>query len=391
MTSPFAAKGLVSAITIALFVSLLFLYLLVSWASGSYNSAFPGDDTVKVFSSGVRNETIQGLSPHVFCGTSLDCLEKTSQSLAVSFCERVQSSSSNVCPKSSRPKSYLRLIKVPKTGSSTLAGVVLRVARHYNASAKCHHITGSAYYKQHRNPPSNHFLLTSVRHPAKRALSHIFFHASLIKTPLTKETALKSLKDLDGTGVQPSGGRGGFQVHYISLDEIPENTVWNEDHPTNVTNPDAIQAYIGRIFTKYDFIVVQDRWDESLVALSFVLGTELSDILQVGSSKINAHDATAYALDALDRHRSCVALQQKFSTPAMQSYLASEEWRAMNYGDYLLYMAANASLDMTIQDIGLDRFQQRLDQYRITLPQIQKSCQNQTIFPCSDQGEFQMI
>jgi hypothetical protein len=43
---------------------------------------------------------------------------------------------------------------------------------------------------------------------------------------------------------------------------------------------------------------------------------------------------------------------KSFASPAVQEFLDSDEWRAMNYGDFLLHEAANQSLDRTIERLG---------------------------------------
>ena len=47
------------------------------------------------------------------------------------------------------------------------------------------------------------------------------------------------------------------------------------------------------------------------------------------------------------KERGYVSLQKAHTSPVVREYLESDEWQALNYGDFLLYAAANRSLDLT--------------------------------------------
>ena len=63
-------------------------------------------------------------------------------------------------------------------------------------------------------------------------------------------------------------GRSGFQLAFMSLNDIQNGSAWNAElNPTEVINPHIVQQNVRDIFNQYNFMVVAERMDESLVAL----------------------------------------------------------------------------------------------------------------------------
>ena len=76
-------------------------------------------------------------------------------------------------------------------------------------------------------------------------------------------------------------------------------------------------------------------------------------------------------------------------SPAVQKYLDSDDWKAQNYGDYLLYAAANQSLDQTIARLGRPRFNAALQRYKALKAKEKEVCAPVAEFPCSKSGKPQ--
>ena len=143
-----------------------------------------------------------------------------------------------------------------------------------------------------------------------------------------------------------------------------------------------------KMFQKYDFVGLVERFDESLVAMQLLLGLESSDILyfaanrkeqwqrvKIGRNQFTCRKPFNWELDILPE-------------PSIHEYLAeNKEWYAQNYGDYLLYQAASQSLDRTILQIGLDVFASELKKFRSLLQRAHKECIPK--FPCSLEGQDQ--
>jgi hypothetical protein len=81
-------------------------------------------------------------------------------------------------------------------------------------------------------------------------------------------------------------GQGGFQLNYMTLDPIPYWSSYDWNNNATVKNPKRVEKNVLRVMKKYDFLVVVERMDESLVVLSMLLGVHVGDVLTL-DSKVN--------------------------------------------------------------------------------------------------------
>ena len=279
------------------------------------------------------------------------------------------------------------LVKVPKGASSTSAGVAIRIAKRHRCQAyQWMHRMASEYAD--RSLPPQSFLWTTVRSPAARAMSTIFFHVVSRSNETATDAFLKM--HLRHSTHKHHGaislGQGGFQLRYTSLTEIPEHSAWNKTNKTLVINPDQVIENVRQTVKDYDFLVVTERMDESLVAMALVMGLDVGDVL-VTASKVAG---SRYHFAKFAGHVSkCLPTVRSFISTDVQAFLDSNEWRAMNYGDLLLHAAASRSLDQTIQRIGRDRFDPALTEYRRFRALEKEQCAPNVKFPCSNEGQAQ--
>ena len=291
----------------------------------------------------------------------------------------------------------LLYVKTPKAASSTTSGVALRIA-HRSASrnvpkqiqklkpcdAHVEHIPDYKVGKKygHRDVEKS-FLFTSIRDPAKRAVSRIFFgDVSKDGHEPTDENMLRWLQNTDSQKGSVSPGMGGFQLAYLSLDPVEPGLAWSNDKPTAVKNSKRVHEYVRQVIQDYDFMIVVERYDESLVAMQLQLGLDVGDILYLTSK---------HAGDYWYQRgkRKCVSLRPTFVSPVVAKHLSSEEWYTKNYGDYLLYEAANQSLDLTIDHIGRSRFEDALRKFQELKNHADVTCASKAIFPCDVDGHAQ--
>jgi hypothetical protein len=119
---------------------------------------------------------------------------------------------------------------------------------------------------------------------------------------------------------------------------------------------------VNEIIDNYDFIGVTERLDESLVALQMILGLKTSDILYSSAKgKGNWDDKGFY-------------IQPSFVSDGMESFFASNTWSELSQGDYLMYLAANASLDKTIEGLGRTEFDEKLRMFRYAKKLVLTNC-----------------
>jgi hypothetical protein len=315
-------------------------------------------------------------------------------------------------------------VKVPKSASTTLSGVNIRLSRGITQRVKVmrtsnnktttnatttiddrqqtksstteycisfqSHVVGAGYHYGNRDRTKS-FLWGSVRDPATRALSRVFFQFSRgdKASNITDQDVLHFIQN----GYHPQSGtitkgRGGFQLQYLTLQDksrpVPDYYFYDpKQHPTTVQEPQRLEMMVRRVIQDYDFIAVSERIDESLVVLQFLLNLTLSDIL-VSSSKVGG----SYSYNT--KEKTCLPLQRPYASPNVLKYTTSDEWYAMNYGDYMLYHAANDSLDRTISSaIGHAKFDVALRRYQDAQRLIETECHDKTLTQCSSTGVVQ--
>lgn len=283
----------------------------------------------------------------------------------------------------------LLFVKLQKAASSTMAGITLRIAHRVGmikngpdtpCASRVKHTKANVYHHRDR---TRSFMFSSVRDPTQRVLSYIFYISSNRNLSTDDDKIIDRLKYQN----HPEWTRekvkwdSGYQVGYLHTGPPPDHALWNSEVPDHVTDLPIIQSRIHDILEQYDFLLVVERLDESLVALQLLLNLDPTDLLYVSGSKESGGWAAT--------KQKCHKLIPKFVSPAVKAFLESPEWFARNYGDFLLYHAANQSLDATIEHLGRRRFDEALQSYRSMLAQAQTTCQSEVIFPCSPEGKEQ--
>ena len=90
------------------------------------------------------------------------------------------------------------------------------------------------------------------------------------------------------------------------------------------------------------------------MVLSLLLDIPLGDMLYLDSKRSGGYDDGQY-------QNRCVFIQPTNITTEMQAYLNSPVWKKYIEPERNLYLAANHSLDLTIQHLGKDKVIQRLE------------------------------
>ena len=291
-----------------------------------------------------------------------------------------------------QPKGLL-FVKTPKTGSTTISRIMKRIVSHVaqrssNVTICQHredHVNGAGLWYANRDPHHS-FLLASVRDPAQRAISRFFWsyvtrHSNGTEEPIFMMDDAFVQDYLNQSTSVASGctskGQGGYQLNYISMEPIPEWSAWSPHSPTKVIHSQSVEKNVQNAMAQYDFLLLNERMDESLVLLQLLLGLETSDIL---SLSFNVGGSYRY------EHGKCKQLVKSHISPGMQAYFESDEWYAKNYGDYLLYAAGNRSLDMTIEQLGRTRFDAAMQEFHRLEAKVNGICPQQVPFPCSANG-----
>jgi hypothetical protein len=308
----------------------------------------------------------------------------------------------------------LLFLKTVKTGSTTALGVQLSIAQNNNATiiqaestlldnddddddTMCHGVF-SHQQASHAFPQPNHsasFLWTVVRDPTSRLVSYLFFHyvSRLKLEPLDHvfidhiRNDKKSLTNhyMTRLSLKPYKTKTKDPVHHANsiLNDynfiaVTERMVCCEILYKEVSILARLRV-IGHSALTWCLLCCLFYWsqDESMVALSLILGVPLSDVLYMNGAKGSG------GFDDGQFHNQCTWIVPSFISPGMEEFFQSSEYQALVRYDYAIHQAANRSLDLTIDRLGVERFEQNLALYQEARRLAQDECLPTTVFPCS--------
>jgi len=301
-----------------------------------------------------------------------------------------------------------------KTGSTTMVGIVLRLAHNRAAwNEKCKHRTMHEiarklkYGKQDR---TKSFLFSIIRDPTTRSLSEFFhFHvAGYLKEPTDENFRsfarganfnyyLKELTTRNYSNVAAGGNsqaqndlefaksKGYNTIQELNLAKLsgkPGKTRLLERQRVAFTefgpNYDANQI-VQDILDDYDFIAIMERMDESLVVFQMLLGLTTKEILYT-----RARSSGSFSNGW--NGRPCFYIMKSFLTDGMKKFFASEEWQQTIANDLLVFQAANKSLDRAIEALGKAEFDEKLAALQRGLLRAKENCSNNRIRTMCDAG-----
>lgn len=139
--------------------------------------------------------------------------------------------------------------------------------------------------------------------------------------------------------------------------------------------------FANKILHDYDFIGVTERMDDSLVVLSMLLNLQLTDILYLSAKGNGSFDDAGL--------KECTYIVPTFISPSMKQYFNDTQWTRRTKGDALLHCAAQRSLDMTIDQLGRDKFNIKIKEYKRMQKLVTDACMEQVAFPCDAGGKRQ--
>lgn len=272
----------------------------------------------------------------------------------------------------------LIFVKVPKAASSTTAGVALRIRNKTQCMTQYHHKEGVHYANVSRDQS---FLVAPLREPSARAVSHAFFFwLHPLNFSVTDKNLIRSFYTQRG-GMPPTG-QGGYQFRYASPVAVPKHLVWRRQEPTHVVQPFRVMQWVKRIMDHYDFFIVTERLDESLTCLALLWQVPLHYVLVAAPAK----QAGSYVLKRNKGPLYCEPYRKEVLSSGVRAYLRSDEWRAVNFADELLYRAAQISLNRTIASLG-ETFAPALQEFRRLQRQVVDACGPRLGSGCTAEGD----
>ena len=294
----------------------------------------------------------------------------------------------------------LLFVREMKTGSSTLAGVLLRIAfrkgkqqlmgmsssvdtsNNNNDGVPCRmRIDHSSAHKMEyaTRKKGKSYLISLLRDPTKRAISHYFhFIVSEQKQDPTDENFQRFF-------AQHTNIWSNYYVKDLSMNQGRRSEWTIVESTSNGTTASATSDNDSRtvqeILNEYNFIAITERLEESLVVMKLLLGLNTEDILYMSAKKHGSFTAGPVS-------HPCVYITPSFLTSGMQQFFHSEYWQTYIRLDQLLYDAAIQSLDNTIESLGRQKVQEELVLFRKARAYAQQRCQERTIYRCNSKGEF---
>jgi hypothetical protein len=275
-------------------------------------------------------------------------------------------------------KGFLYL-KPYKTASSTASGVNLRIARNVARRQKgdieiCKtrfdhgpdYYPGTTLFKD--RDPTKSFLWTIIRDPTSRAVSH-FFHF---------EVSRKKIEPSDWNFIDLLRQKNPMQDYYYRALYPLTKFRREKNHPVKAANV---------ILNNYNFIGITERLDESLVVLMMQLDLKIADILYLSAKGRGGYD-DAGGTGADGTGKVCTYIWPSFVSPGMKQYFDNDEWKDNIKYDMLLYEAVNRSLDMTIDKLGRDKFNENLAKFQDAQNKAVAKCLLTAVFPCDTRGIF---
>lgn len=286
------------------------------------------------------------------------------------------------------PTTGLWLVKVPKSASSTMAGIVLRIAQLHQCPVRWQHgnavdVFAASSQKQQRHET---FRLAPIRHVYARTLSSVYYHAVSLQQQGRRGWRLERNKN-NNTATPAADAYILRQLAKVEKNYISDYTrPPTQDNETNATSTmtspasaAAAAAVVQDILQAYDFLIVVEELTASLVVLAWLADLNLSDVIIMSSKTTGSW----YAANP----RQCVALVPPVVTPAVQDY-----WQRhphLHLTDRLLHAAARQSLHATIaHGMGRELFVQHLQQFQALQQHVQTACGAvmKASAPCSPTG-----
>ena len=398
-------------------------YLLSSSTHAAYNRSF--------CSLGDKNDSarLTEFEEEVCCLMNNDCLRETARRIARVWPHKPWQ---GWCTPSSSSSGFLWLIKVPKSASSTMAGLVLRIAHRKQCSIVQWQHGSARQQQQQRNLSAtfhkdrqNILLVAPIRNPSHRAMSDLYFHRVSLQPNHQQQQQQQQRRQ------QPSDsfivkGLEQIQANYITeytrlWPSSSSNTDSNTDakkkqkkfnHQNNSTEQSpqrdsphqSTVEIVESILQNYDFLFLVEELSQSMLVFAWLTGLTVGDVM-VASSK---QSGTWYS-----QTQNCVRLIPPQLTPAIQDYFeesslssvalsynprhssssssSSQNWKRKHVQDRLLHAAVQESLHKTIaQHIGRDRMKQALQRWYHLSTYLQMVCVNETHWPCSSTGQLQL-
>lgn len=258
-------------------------------------------------------------------------------------------------------------LKPMKVGGSSASGINLRLAKNMAERlgkdyAYCDNNFDHAMgYMMVRRKRTESFLWTLLRDPTNRAISGYYhFDVSRFGSDATLENFIAVMAN-----------QTDYYLRLHSFNQFPSKGDLRQKSKA-----------ANHIMKNYDFMAITERFDESMVVLHMLLkahNVTLGDMLYVKAKSNGGYDDGGH-------NGRCTFIQKPNITPDMKQYMTTESWKKVVEWDYALYAAANRSLDMTIDLLGREAIERKVELYRWAQSLVKERCAAKALLPCTTDG-----
>lgn len=318
----------------------------------------------------------------------------------------------------------MRLIKVPKSASSTAAAVALRIQYWHGCNVQWGHGSRRDDINNtniNRSEKMNYYW-APVRTPDARALSDVYYNQISFhrRHTMSNRTPADAFIQKHLQQIQPNFiSNYLYPFHNFSISDTFINIGGGEDRSTSSANVtitkasdttstllDNILAKVNEIVISYDFLMVTDRLVESLVVLSLLTNLPLTSLVTLSSKQsgswylaVKKNNKIANANTLQKDQLKCIPLTPPVDTLGVKTFFASDDWKIRHQVDRLLYAVANQSLDATIATWQPDLFEKQYRTFLELQQRVQRACggggrknanSSYSYAPCSADGQVQL-
>jgi hypothetical protein len=161
--------------------------------------------------------------------------------------------------------------------------------------------------------------------------------------------------------------------------EILEISPRNKNFQLQQLTAGKLKDYtLAQIMKEMDFIAIAERLDESMIVLRLLFGLRAEDVIVLPAKQSGR---------SYDFNPECRMIVPSKVSPAVDEYLSTSF--VTDNLDFVLYAAANASLDKTIDSLGRERVMREVERHRYLQKLAEKECLEEAKFPCSRDGKPQ--
>jgi hypothetical protein len=169
--------------------------------------------------------------------------------------------------------------------------------------------------------------------------------------------------------------------------------------PAAVQETDSVM-HVTAIMESFDFVAVQERMEESLVAMSMLLGIPVRGIIHLSPAKVGwpgTKKKLGHFQTNIKDPSKCTYIVPAFVSPGLEEYFATPAYQNSVKGERILYQVANRTLDLTIATFNQKEFETNLNTFRQAQARALYKCQdepaipNASQFPCMRNGKFNTV